>query len=113
MKATANIVSSIQHLKMADEHLQSFIRDNPGTKPVYLFKNYSAKINWILRDLYTNPFLPQVVRDGIKRESESDVFAVPAIQEKISLLTPDQREAVEDMIDIILKGETITVELKQ
>jgi hypothetical protein len=97
---------------MADEHLRSLMRDNPGTKPVSLFNNYSMKINWILRDLYTNPFLPQIVRDGIKRETESDVFAVPAIQEKISLLNPDQREAVEEMIEIILKGETITVELK-
>lgn len=112
MKSRSNIVSAIQHIKMADEHLQSFIRDNPGTNGANLFRTYSAKVNWILKDLYCHPALPFEVRQGIKNEVESDVFAVPAINEKIALLKPAQREAVEEMIDCILKGESLTVELQ-
>lgn len=111
MKSRSNIISAIQHLKMADEHFQSFIRDNPGTKGKDLFKRYSEKVNWILKDLYCHPALPVEVRQGIKREIESDVFAVPAINEKIALLSPSQREAVEQLIETILKGETINVEI--
>ena len=110
MKGRANIVRGIQNLKLAEDNFSSFMRDNPGTKGANLFKGYCSKINWILRDLITNPNLPEVVREGIKREIASDLVTVEAIVEKLALLNPDQREAVEEMIDIILTGETFVIE---
>ena len=37
MKSSSNIVSAIQHLKMAQEHLKDFNRDNPNTKGSKLY----------------------------------------------------------------------------
>jgi hypothetical protein len=111
MKSTSNIVSAIHNIKMADEHLQSFARDNPGSRVCTIFKTYTAKLDWILKDLYTTTFLPENVRMALKREVQSDAFSVPAIAEKIALLNPEQRDAVELMIETILKGESLTVEL--
>lgn len=54
--------------------------------------------------------MTQEVRDGIKNEIKSDVFAVPAILEKIALLNPDQRDLIESAIDAMLDG--IEVKMK-
>lgn len=109
MRSRSNIVSSLQHLNMAKQHMESFTLDNPGTKGANLFALYVKRINWIFNDLFTNPFLPDVVRAGIKKEVESDCFSVPAITEKIALLSPEQRELLEDVIDNVLAGDMLMV----
>jgi hypothetical protein len=53
--------------------------------------------------MITHPQLPDVVREGIKREINSDIFAIPAIHEKIALLNPKHREVLEEFIDELLK----------
>jgi FixJ family two-component response regulator len=52
--------------------------------------------------MITHPQLPDVVREGIKREINSDIFAIPAIHEKIALLNPKHREVLEEFIDELL-----------
>jgi hypothetical protein len=101
----ANIVSAIQHLKMAKEHYDDFIRQYPESSGARLFLSHVNKINWIFKDTITHPHITQAVRDGIKKEILSDVFAVPAINEKVALLSPEQREIIEETIDAMLAGE--------
>lgn len=107
MKGGSDIISAIHCMKQAHEHFQSFAREYPGTKGERLMNNYSGKLEWFAKDLITHPSLPEGVREGIRKEWQSDVFAVPAINEKISLLNPAQREMVEAVIDALLKGEQI------
>ena len=102
---SANIVSAIQHLKLAQEYFEDFIREHNGSKGAKLFENYIRKIKWIHTDMITHPLLPETVRQGIKQEVNSDVLAIPAINEKIALLNPGQREAIEAAIDQILDGK--------
>jgi len=106
---TANIIGAIQNLKMAQEQFQDFCRQFPNSQGERLFKTYVSKIDWIFKDIITHPFLTDEVRLGIKKEIESDVFAVPAILEKIALLKPEQREIIEDVIDAYISGETIKI----
>jgi hypothetical protein len=103
----SDIISTIHHLKMADEHMQSFIRDRPQALLTRLFKQYSKSINRMFLDLKSEPSIPPVVVAGINSELKSDSFTVPAINEKIALLPPEQRETVELLIDEILKGNEI------
>lgn len=107
----SNIISAIQHARRAKDFFEDFIRQHPGTKGAGLFKNYISKLDFIYRDLITTPALPPIVVEGIKKEWASDVYAVDAIMEKIPLLKPDQREAIEMVIDKILNGESINVEV--
>lgn len=109
MKGASNIPASIQHLKMAIEHWDDFTREHPGTKGADLFTGYKKRVEWILRDIITNPYLPPEVIAGIKNELSSDVFAVPDIQGKIALLPPEQRDNIEKIIDLVLKGETLKI----
>lgn len=108
----SNIIQAFQHLRMSKEFLQDFQREFPDSKGAKLFNIYEKRIDWIYRDLITNPnFTPDIV-EGIKTEWECDMFAIPEIHDKISLLKPHQRNTLEDLLDLILKGETITVQLK-
>lgn len=109
---SSSIIQSIQHLKIANEFMQDFIRSAPGTRGEFIFKDYSRRINWILKDIITYPYFNKEVRDGIKKEIESDAFAVDAIFEKISLLNPDQRIIMEELIEIVLTGKEIDVQIK-
>lgn len=104
-KRRSDIASAIQHLKMAQMHLESWMMDHPGTKGVQLFRQFVKKIVWMFDQIITNPFLPAPVRAGAQHEIESDVFAVPAITEKIALLNPEQREILEDVIEKAIRGE--------
>jgi hypothetical protein len=105
----ANIINAIQNLKMAQEQFEDFCRQYPNSQGSRLFKKYSDKIGWIFSDLITNPFITEEVRIGIKNEISSDVFAVPAIIEKVALLTPDQRDLIESTLDAILSGEEVKI----
>ena len=105
----SNIVSAIHHLRMAEEHYDDFIREFPGSMGTRLFKSYIAKIKWIYNDIITHPYITKDVRDGIKDEIQSDVFAVPAINDKIALLNPSQREIIEETIDAMLAGESVKI----
>jgi Fe-S cluster biosynthesis and repair protein YggX len=105
----ANIISAIQNLKMAQEQLEDFCREFPNSQGERIFKNYSKKIDWIFNDIITHPFLTAEVRLGIKNEIQSDVFAVPAIIEKVALLNPEQREIIESTIDAMINGEEVKI----
>ena len=113
MKGRSNIVAGIHHLKMAFDHFEDFGREHPGTKGSRLFEGYNNRLKWIMNDLATHPLLPEDVRNGVKEEVNSDVFAIPAIAEKISLLSPANRESLEEALDLLLSGEEITISTLQ
>lgn len=97
-------------MRIAYEHMQDFIRSNPGSKGAKLFEGYCKRLEWIYKDLNTHPFLSDEVRAGINREWNSDCYATDAIKEKVALLDPEQRELVEVMVDAMLNGEEIKIE---
>jgi len=105
----SNIISAIHHLRMAEEHYADFIREFPESMGTRLFKSYIAKIKWIYTDIISHPYITQEVRDGIKNEISSDIFAIPAINDKVALLNPEQREMIEDTIDAMLSGENVKI----
>jgi len=109
MKAASNIVSGILSIKQAYDHFEVFGLQHPDSKGQKLFSNYANKLHWIYKDMLTNPLLPEEVRQGIKKEWESDSFIVPAITEKSALLKPEQREMIEMVIDAMLCGEEINI----
>lgn len=109
MKGSSNIVSGIHNLRQAKEHFESFQREHPNTKGDTLFGGYAKRLDWIFKDLVTHPLLTDEIRQGVKQEWESDVFSVPAINEKVALLNPEQREAIEEIIDSMLSGEEIVI----
>lgn len=88
--------------------MQGFKRDRPGTLVERLATNYAAKIEWMYKDLVTNPAFPIEVREGLKNEWNVDTFATDAIREKLALLRDDQRLEIERLIELVLDGQEIT-----
>lgn len=109
MKATFDILNSLHHLKLSRDFMRSFMLDNPESVGARMLRPYTTKMEWIAADLITNPRFPQPVRDAIRNEWQADGFVIPAIDEKIAQLSPEQREILEGIIDLILEGETIKV----
>lgn len=101
----SNIISAIHHIKLSKEFFNDFIREAAGSKGEQHFKKYIGKLDWILLDIITIPALPQIVRDSMRKEFNSDVFSVTAINEKIPLLNAEHREQVEDLIEKLLNKE--------
>ena len=108
----SSVVQSIQNLKLSLEFMNDFIRTAPNSKGAVLFKTYITKIEWIFKDILTYPHFSDEVRKGIRAEIESDAFSVIAINEKIPLLNAEQRQVVEELIESILKGQKLEVNIK-
>lgn len=109
MKGQINLVAGVHNLRQAFEQFESFIREYPGSVGARMLKGYNKKLEWIVTDLKTLPALPTDVSDEITKEWQSDVFAIPAIQEKASLLNPEQRDLIEIAIDKMLEGKKIEI----
>ena len=110
--AGTKFIQALHNLKIAKEIFADIQREYPESKGARLAKNYEGKIDWFFKDLVSNPGFDKVTIEGIKAEWNSDVFVVPAIMEKISALRPDQRDNLENVVDLILKGESIDICLK-
>jgi hypothetical protein len=111
-----SVMSAIHHLRAAIEYMDDFVRESNkkhgGSRGAAKFGEYSKKMQWILLDMRTYPHFCDEVREGFRKEMQSDVFAYVSIAEKCSLLEPAQREMLDDVLDMILSGETIEVNLK-
>ena len=107
----SSVVSFIHHLKLADEYAKDFVRSAPGTRGAVIFDNYSKRIAWIFRDVVTYPHFGDEVRDGMKKEIASDAFSYDSLTEKIALMNPEQREMLEGLLDDILKGKTVEINI--
>lgn len=112
MRGEADFVSGLQHLRRAYDYWSSFKLDNPESRAARIFGQYCNKMEWIVNDLKTYPLFPDIVRQSIGKEWKADQFTSDAIQEKIALLTPDQRTIIEEIIDTVLKGEKLQIEVK-
>jgi hypothetical protein len=107
MKGGANIVCGVHSIRRAYEQFESFQREYPNTKGANMFKRYNDKLEWIVRDLISHENFTEEIRNGLKSEWNSDVFVVPAIEEKVSLLKIEQRDSIEYVIDKLLEGNEV------
>lgn len=99
-KPNTSISASMHHLMMASMYYEDYMRDAHTNSLGYrLFKTYNDRVKWILKDLATHPFFPEDVRNGIKSELNSDVLAIPEIAHRLHLLSPKDRQFIEDLID--------------
>lgn len=105
----SSIMMAVHHLKISNEYIKDFQREHPNTRGGTKFGEYGRKVDWIIRDIITYPHFRDEVREAIKGELLSEPFSYESIVEKASLLNPQQREVLEDVIDMVLRGETIKV----
>lgn len=103
------LIQGLHALRIAKDCFQNVQREMKGGLGETKGKRYERQINDIYTDFISTPQFPKEVRDGVRTEWNSDVFAVSAIAEKIALIPPDKREMIETLIDSLLNGEEIFI----
>lgn len=109
LKSGADFVQALRHLMTAHEYFESIMRDHPTAPMRTLIKNWNAKIRWILFDMKTSPIFDSGIVDAIKEELKSDPFVFAAIQEKMAIMSPEQRLKLEEVADMINQGVSIKI----
>lgn len=110
----SNVINGIIELKKAKDLFEDAVRSwGENSKGAKLVKVYIKKIDWIYNDMVTFPKFPDQVIDGIRKEWASDSFTVDAITEKVALLSPEQRDSIERVIDKVLSGDSLEIEYHQ
>lgn len=106
----SSIVSAIQHIRIADEYMEDVIRSG-NTVGAKIFKDYSKRLKWIVRDFTTYPFFNEYVREGLRHEIKTDPLATEGIKEKIALLPAQYRDDFEQALEWILEGKIVKITL--
>lgn len=111
MSSNANIINGIISLKKAKDFFEDAMR-TAGDKSIgaKLMGNVVNRIEGAKNVFVTSTWFPELVREGIRKEWASDSFTVDAITEKVALLSPEQREAIERVLDKILAGDSLEIE---
>lgn len=107
---TSRIVQALHHIKKAKEFFEDFIREYPNSMGSLVLKRLIKFCDKIYFDLVSTPMLGEETIQAIREEWQSDAFTIDAITEKVALLSPEQRESLESVIDAVLNGEKITIE---
>lgn len=105
----SNLIQGLHALRIAKENFHCLQLDNKGGLGEKLGKRYEKAIDAIYLDFIYTPQFPNEVREGVRQEWSSDVFAVSAIAEKLALVPPKEREMIERLIECILNGEKISI----
>lgn len=106
-KTADGIICGIHYLKLAEEYFQDWCRQYPKSPGANLFAQYNKRINWILNDIVTNPVFPHDVREGLRKDLKSDLLLITDVSDKLSKIPAASREAIEQIIDLVLAGEEI------
>jgi hypothetical protein len=84
----------------------------PSSRGGQKFSEYKRKIEWIFTDIKSYPHFSEEVREGMREEMKSDPFAFASIIEKAALLSPKQREMLEEVIEKVLKDESFEIKVQ-
>lgn len=101
------------HLKLSLEYFLDFQRENPGSIGSKACKVYSDRLGWIFRDFKSNPNFPADTLEDFLGEMESDPLSLNEIARQAALLPTHQKEALETVLGLLLKGEEVTVVLNK
>jgi len=111
MAKLSSLYFAFHSLKIAKEYFTDISREHPNVSAGRISKMCVSKIDWIFNNIYTNAALPKQIIEELRSQLESDSLAIPEIMLKIVMLTGEQREALEFVINQLLDGQSLKVEI--
>ena len=99
------------YLKNAELFFEDVVRENPNKVAGAVSKRFVQKIQWMFRDFKTDPRLPVYALDDFAAEFEGDVFFFESLSRKCLNLTEAQREVLESVVDDLIAGVKVTVQI--
>ena len=101
------------HMKLSMDYFDDYVREFGNSVGSDYAKRYANKIRWCLQDFRTNTKFPQYAIEDMTTELENDVYAVDSIARKSKQLNTEQKEVLDGLLDMLIAGEEITVELNK
>jgi len=101
------------HLQTAQDCFEDFIRDNDERMRGAIFaRRYSAKISWMVQDFKTSPIMDAETQADFIDTLKEDHFFYEEIAAKCIDLMPQHKTIILEIIDRVLQGEKLQIELK-
>jgi hypothetical protein len=113
--AATSVLKFVYHLKCAKELGKSFMCKRSNNVFSIIFKLITPKLDWCFNELITHHLVTLHIPDTvpfIREKWEADYTMELALSEKISLLTTEQQESLENVIDCLISGEEIKIDIK-
>lgn len=99
------------HLKMAETYFDDEARERAMKLSGDVSKKYNGKLRWIFNDFITDIRLPKSAQEEFKKDLDGDIMFFDSISRKSLQLSEKQRAVVETIIDCVLKGEKVVVDI--
>ena len=99
------------YLKNAESYFLDVVREHPNKVAGAVSKNYAARIAWIFKDFKTDIRLPPYALDDFSDEMNGDIFFFESLSRKCLDLTETQRAVLESVIDDLIAGVKVTVQI--
>ena len=100
-----SVLKALHHIKIAMEYFDDVSKGYKGDAK-QLMLSYANKCNWIMNDIRLR--IPREMMDSIDADMRDSLF-LDAIEDKVIHLTENQKELIEQVVDLVSRGETIEV----
>ena len=104
-----SLLKAMHHTKIAMEYYED-VATNYQTGAKQLLMHYAQKCKWIIDNVRHR--IPQDMLAEIDKDMTDSLF-LDAIEDKIIHFNTEQKDMVEQIIDLMAKGETIEVSYKE
>lgn len=102
------LIKALHHLKISVDYFDDISKEyNGGAKQ--LMTMYANKCKWIIDDVRLR--IPREILESIDREMEDSLF-LDAVEDKLIHFNDQQREMIEQIIDLIYDGNAIEISYK-
>lgn len=102
---TYSLLKAMHHTKIAMDYFDDVSKDyHNGAK--HIMSQYAQKCKWILDNIRHR--IPPDFMSSIDNDMKDSLF-LDAIEDKIIHFDPQQREMIEQIVELMSKGETIEV----
>ena len=102
---TYSVAKALNHIHIARQYFDD-VRMGSSLDVKMIFNQYVSKCDWILNNLRHR--LNEENRKYLDKEL-ADSLTVDAITDKVVLLDNKSKEFIEELIDMIIKGEEIKI----
>ena len=101
------------HLQTSQDYFEDFIRENDKRMRGAIFaKRYSDKIKWMVQDFKASPIMDAETKADFVDTLNQDHFFYEEIAAKCIDLMPQHKTIILEIIDRVLQGEKLQIELK-
>ena len=99
------------YLKLAQAYFDDVVNEHPNKVAGSVAKRASERITWQIRDFKTDPRLPTYASEDFAEELGTDILSIETIAWKLLNCTTEQRNVLENVLDDLIAGVQVTVQI--